>query len=408
MAVADRVGYQLDCCRKSRPEWVEANFRRMSVFKNGKLYHYEFRLDGRRHRGSTGTANKQHAIAEERRQRGRLENSYSQVLEEEARVQQRKTIQQAADEFLKDYRAKHQSSTFAKYALGHVSRLLGGSLIVEITPNVVKRYQADRLHEKAGPKTINDEVQLLIRLCGEQGALIRATLRREKALKLPLPPSPGRPYSAEEKARMLEEAQKLRTPQMRAALALDLNTGLRDKELREIRWEQIDLIEKKTLTVGKSKTQAGTGRVIPLNITAIAALEAHAGWYTQRFGECRPEWFVFAFGKPLPRDPTRPITSFKTAWTRVRQKAGVKGRWHDNRHTLVTELAESGAGDEVIMSIAGHVSRAMLSRYSHVRMEAKRRALDEIAARQCAADEKRQKEAQRQRATVVSPSAVVQ
>jgi hypothetical protein len=38
---------------------------------------------------------------------------------------------------------------------------------------------------------------------------------------------------------------------------------------------------------------------------------------------------------------------------------------------------------------AGDVSRAMLSRYSHVRMEAKRRALDEIAARQRAADEKR-------------------
>ena len=62
------------------------------------------------------------------------------------------------------------------------------------------------------------------------------------------------------------------------------------------------------------------------------------------------------------------------------ENAKVVGRWHDNRHTLVTELAESGAGDEVIMSIAGHVSRAMLSRYSHVRMEAKRRALDEIAA----------------------------
>ena len=39
------------------------------------------------------------------------------------------------------------------------------------------------------------------------------------------------------------------------------------------------------------------------------------------------------------------------------------------------------------MSIAGPVSQAMLSRYSHVRMEAKRRALDEIAARQRAADE---------------------
>ena len=210
-------------------------------------------------------------------------------------------------------------------------------------------------------------------------------------------------YSADQKARMLEEAQKLRTPQMHAALALDLNTGLRDKELRRIRWGQIDLINKKALTVGKSKSEASTARVIPLNETALAALVAHAAWYTRRFGECRLEWFVFPFGAPLPKDPTRPITSFKTAWTKVREKAGVKGRWHDNRHTLVTELAESGAGDEVIMSIAGHVWRAMLSRYSHVRMEAKRRALDEIAARQRAADEKRQQEIARQRQAEMVP-----
>ena len=90
----------------------------------------------------------------------------------------------------------------------------------------------------------------------------------------------------------------------------------------------------------------------------------------------------------------------------MRDKAKVVGRWHDNRHTLVTELAESGAGDEVIMSIAGHVSRAMLSRYSHVRMEAKRRALDGIATRQREADEKRKKEAeqkQEQAAAVSQP-----
>ena len=32
----------------------------------------------------------------------------------------------------------------------------------------------------------------------------------------------------------------------------------------------------------------------------------------------------------------------RTTWTKVRDKAKVVGRWHDNRHTLVTELAESG------------------------------------------------------------------
>src|ERR1700722_10429542 len=158
----------------------------------------------------------------------------------------------------------------------------------------------------------------------------------------------------------------------------------------------------------QSKTEAGTGRLIPLNETAIAALEAHAAWYVRRFGECRPEWFLFAFGTPLPKDPTRPITSFKTAWTKARQKAGVKGRWHDNRHTLVTELAESGAGDEVIMSIAGHVSRAMLSRYSHVRMEAKRRALDEIAVRQSAADVRRKADAEQQTQAASSQPSLVQ
>jgi hypothetical protein len=72
-------------------------------------------------------------------------------------------------------------------------------------------------------------------------------------------------------------------------------------------------------------------------------------------------------------------------------------------------LAESGAGDEAIIGIAGHVSRAMLSRYSHVRMEAKRRALDEIAARVRAADEKRREETeQREQAAVVSGSVVFQ
>jgi integrase len=74
------------------------------------------------------------------------------------------------------------------------------------------------------------------------------------------------------------------------------------------------------------------------------------------------------------------VTSLKTAWKSVRENANVKGRWHDNRHTLITELAESGAGDETIMQIAGHVSRQMLRHYSHIRMNAKRDALDAALA----------------------------
>ena len=87
------------------------------------------------------------------------------------------------------------------------------------------------------------------------------------------------------------------------------------------------------------------------------------------------------FGKPRPSDPTRPVTTLKTAWDTVRRNSKVTGRWHDHRHTLITDLAESGAGEQTIMDIAGHVSRNMLKHYSHIRMEAKRDALESLVTK---------------------------
>jgi len=63
-------------------------------------------------------------------------------------------------------------------------------------------------------------------------------------------------------------------------------------------------------------------------------------------------------------------------------RSKIEGRWHDNRNTLITELAENGAGDQTIQDIAGHVSRQMLKHYSHIRMDAKRKALESIVAKE--------------------------
>jgi integrase len=51
-------------------------------------------------------------------------------------------------------------------------------------------------------------------------------------------------------------------------------------------------------------------------------------------------------------------------------------RFHGLRHHAITELAESQASDQTVMAIAGHISRKMLAHDSHVRMEAKRKALE--------------------------------
>ena len=106
-------------------------------------------------------------------------------------------------------------------------------------------------------------------------------------------------------------------------------------------------------------------------------------------------------------DPTRPLKSWRTAWRRLTRaiqcpecgllqdpavtctgcKADTKDvkspfhgfRFHDLRHQAITELAESKASDQTIMGIAGHVSKKMLQHYSHVRLEAKRSALDALS-----------------------------
>jgi len=75
-----------------------------------------------------------------------------------------------------------------------------------------------------------------------------------------------------------------------------------------------------------------------------------------------------------------PIKSWRTAWRRALKDAGLSVRFHDLRHTCITKLAEGQASEQTLMSIAGHVSRKMLEHYSHIRMEAKRVALDTIAA----------------------------
>ena len=79
----------------------------------------------------------------------------------------------------------------------------------------------------------------------------------------------------------------------------------------------------------------------------------------------------------------------KTAWRNVRNRTGIDGRLHDARHTLITQLSENGAGEQTIMDIAGHVSRSMLKRYSHMRMKAKREALEAIATGEAAQSERR-------------------
>ena len=92
--------------------------------------------------------------------------------------------------------------------------------------------------------------------------------------------------------------------------SVGLNTAMRDSEMRHLTWGQIDFL-KQVLTVGKSKTAAGTGRTIPLNSSVLVALADHMRWYEKKVGPATAESYVFPFGKARHYDAKSPIKTFK-------------------------------------------------------------------------------------------------
>jgi integrase len=100
----------------------------------------------------------------------------------------------------------------------------------------------------------------------------------------------------------------------------------------------------------------------------------------QKAAGAEPDHYVFPACENGKIDPTTRQKSWRSAWRSLRKAAGLRHlRFHDLRHHAITELAESDASEQTIMSVAGHVSREMLEHYSHVRMKAKRRAVEMLS-----------------------------
>jgi integrase len=157
-------------------------------------------------------------------------------------------------------------------------------------------------------------------------------------------------------------------------------TGLRSGEALSLRWRQVNLFDR-TVTVGRAKTSSGTGRVIPINDDLAKLLASHRAWFVERFGDPQPDQCLFPFGSPQPTEPDKPVTDISSGWDLVRSLSGVSCRLHDLRHTFCTRLAEAGVPESTMLALMGHMSRAMLERYSHIRMTAKREALAAITLR---------------------------
>jgi integrase len=261
-----------------------------------------------------------------------------------------------------------QSILFANGRLAQVLRILGAVLLSDLTEERIRGYIRQRQSEEISGRTINMELGELSRAIGQPWSLLWPKIRKLEERK-----DVGRALSPEEQQRLLAGLQQRRTPHLQTLIPLLLLTGMRSGEAKSLTWAQVDLMDN-TITVGRAKTSNGTGRTIPINADLGPILSAHRQWFKGRFGDPKADQYLFPWGKPLPSDPTRQLTGITSAWDELRTDTGVSCRLHDLRHTYATKLAENGVPESTMLALLGHMSRAMLERYSHIRMAAKREA----------------------------------
>jgi integrase len=345
----------------------------MAVYKRGGQWWFSFVYAGKRIQQSAKTSKKTIAVEVEKKRRAELERAYA-GLPAEWNDRKIRSVRDVVIPYIEHYGINHrpQSLRFATGRLQQVSRLLGAVLISDLTENRIRAYIKTRLSERVSGRTINMELGELSRAIGHPWSDLWPKVRKLEERK-----DVGRALSLEEQGRLLVALEGSESPLLGPIVRVALLTGMRSGEILSLSWGQVDLLNR-VLTVGRAKSSSGTGRAIPINEQLAEVLASHRVWFTANFGELRPEYYLFPSGAPFPIDPSKPVQEVKKAWGTLQRKSGVRCRMHDLRHTVATRMAEAGVPEGTMLALLGHMSRAMLERYSHIRMAAKRTAVDSL------------------------------
>lgn len=170
---------------------------------------------------------------------------------------------------------------------------------------------------------------------------------------------------------------------------LAANTGLRGGEIKKLKISALDL-EKRQLRVRRAnaKTDA-SARFIELNLDAT---EAASRLLTRAnlLGAIEPNDFLMPKClQRLPRtaegkrgyDPKQHQVYWDTAWKSLTDEAGLSGlRFHDLRHTFITQMVERDVPLGVTQTFVGHISTRMVRHYTHISTGAAKDAVAKLDA----------------------------
>lgn len=234
---------------------------------------------------------------------------------------------------------------------------------------------------RSGPSRVNHELNTLSQILNRAN-LWAPLAPHYKPMRLPKP-QVGCALTAEDEERLFRIAAT--RPRWKLAYLCALitaNTTAGPSEISHLRLGDVDLASP-ALHIHEGVKNDYRKRTIPLNEPAAWAVRKLFE-RAQKIGATLPEHYLIphraANGKE-GFDVTRPIYGWRTAWNKLREAANLPHlRMYDLRHHAITRLLEDEeVSERTVIELAGHVSRAMLERYSHIRMRTKREAVDALA-----------------------------
>jgi len=165
-------------------------------------------------------------------------------------------------------------------------------LLSDITAEDVADLQNKRKHEGLSGRQINAEVGTLRAILRYYG---RWPYISGRVTMLPQRSEVGCALSREDEERLLSAISTSRSPSLLPFFVLSIDAGLRPSETRSLRrtnlpvsWKKGIIVEGEVM-VGRSKTEAGAGRLVPLTRRACATLSL----WLARFPNAEPESFPF-------------------------------------------------------------------------------------------------------------------
>jgi len=159
--------------------------------------------------------------------------------------------------------------------------------------------------------------------------------------------------SDEERTLLLAACQQSTNPYLYLVVVLALSTGMRQGEIMNLRWEDVDIFRGRILL---QKTKNGECRTVPIRGLALHLLSQEHQKRIQDLG------LLF----PCKENPQKPI-DLRFPWKKVIKLAGIKDfRFHDCRHSCASYLLMNGASLIEIAEILGHKTMSMVKRYAHL------------------------------------------